>query len=47
MQVLQQPHLQNTFQKSKIFCFDINISNFKFTSKQISVYGIDIKNKKN
>ncbi len=34
------------FPKSKIFCFDINISNFKFTSKQISVYGIDIKNKK-
>ena len=29
---------------SKIFCFDINISNFKFSSKSIEVFGIDISN---
>ena len=32
------------FPKSRIFCFDINISNFKYESKQISVYGLDIAN---
>ena len=26
---------------SKIFCFDINIANFKYKSKKIHVYGID------
>jgi predicted O-methyltransferase YrrM len=31
---------------SKVFCFDINISNFKYSSKNISVYGLDINNKK-
>ena len=34
------------FPRSKIFCFDVNISNFKFTSKYINVYGLDIKNQK-
>ena len=34
------------FQNANIFCFDVNISNFKYTSKNIHVYGIDIKNKK-
>ena len=33
------------FSNSKVFCFDINISNFKFTSKNIEVYGVDINNK--
>ena len=33
------------FTDSKIFCFDINISNFKFTSKNIEVYGVDINNR--
>ena len=32
---------------SKIFCFDVNISNFKYKSKNIHVFGIDIKNEKN
>ena len=32
--------------KSNIFCFDINISNFKYKSKKIHVFGIDIKNQK-
>ena len=27
-----------------IFCFDVNISNFKYKSKNIHVFGIDIKN---
>ena len=31
---------------SKIFCFDINISNFKYKSKNIHVFGVDINNKK-
>ena len=30
---------------SKIFCLDINISKFKYTSKNIEVFGVDIKNK--
>ncbi len=34
------------FKNSKIICFDINISNFKFYSKDIEVYGLDIKNYK-
>ncbi len=29
---------------SKIFCFDVNISNFKFYSKNIYVHGLDISN---
>ena len=33
------------FTDSKVFCFDINISNFKFTSKNIEVYGVDINNR--
>ena len=32
--------------KSKVYCFDINISNFKYKSKNINVYGIDINNQK-
>jgi len=31
---------------SKIFCFDVNISNFKFESKKIHVFGININDKK-
>tara|TARA_B100000123_G_scaffold144415_1_gene106663 strand:- start:50 stop:793 length:744 start_codon:yes stop_codon:yes gene_type:complete len=34
------------FYKSKIFCFDVNISNFKYNSNNISVYGLDIRNEK-
>ncbi len=30
---------------SKVFCFDINISNFKYCSNKIFVHGLDIKNK--
>ena len=33
------------FPKSKIFCFDINISNFKYMSEKIQVYGLDINKK--
>ena len=33
------------FPYSKVFCFDINISNFKYKSKNIHVYGLDINNK--
>ena len=32
--------------KSKVYCFDVNISNFKYKSKNIYVYGIDINNSK-
>ena len=32
--------------KSKVYCFDVNISNFKYKSKNINVYGIDINNSK-
>ncbi len=35
------------FRNSKIFCFDINISNFKYSSKKIFVYGLDVNNRKN
>ncbi len=31
---------------SKIYCFDVNISNFKYKSKNINVFGIDINNQK-
>ena len=34
------------FPKSNVFCFDINISNFEYKSKNIHVFGIDINNKK-
>ncbi len=34
------------FNKSSIYCFDINISKFIFSSKNIHVYGLDINNKK-
>ena len=30
--------------ESNIFCFDINISNFKYKSKKIHVFGLDINN---
>lgn len=33
------------FSNSKIYCFDINISNFKYYSKDIKVFGLDINNK--
>ena len=32
--------------KSNIFCFDINISNFKYKSEKIHVFGLDINNQK-
>ena len=32
--------------KAKVYCFDINISNYKYASKNIEVYGIDVNNKK-
>ena len=32
--------------ESNIFCFDVNISNFKYKSKKIHVFGLDIKNQK-
>mgnify|MGYP007000043197 len=32
--------------ESNIFCFDVNISNFKYKSKRIHVFGVDIKNQK-
>jgi len=31
--------------KSNIFCFDINISNFKYKSNKIHVFGLDINDK--
>jgi len=34
------------FSDSNIFCFDINISNFKYKSKNIHVFGLDINNEK-
>ena len=34
------------FPNSKVFCFDINISNFKYQSGKIHVFGIDINNEK-
>ena len=35
------------FKKASIFCIDVNISNFKFYSKNIKVYGLDAGNKNN
>ena len=32
------------FKKSNIYCFDINISNFVYLSKNIHVYGLNINN---
>ena len=32
--------------KSNIFCFDVNISNFQYSSKKIHVFGLDINNQK-
>ena len=29
---------------SKIYCFDVNIANFKYKSKNIYVYGLDVNN---
>ena len=34
------------FKNSKIYCFDINISNFKYSSKDLNVFGLDISDKK-
>ena len=34
------------FPNANIFCFDVNISNFKYKSKKIHVYGVDINNEK-
>ena len=34
------------FPNCKIYCFDINISKFEYSSKKISVFGLNIKNKK-
>ena len=34
------------FFKSSIFCFDINISKFIYSSKNIHVYGLDVNNKR-
>ena len=34
------------FPKSKIYCLDINISNFKYISKKIKVFGIDATKEK-
>ena len=35
------------FLNSSIFCFDINISKFIYSSKDIHVYGLDVNNKRN
>ncbi len=32
------------FENSSVYCFDINISKFIYSSKNIQVYGLDIKN---
>ena len=34
------------FPNSTVYCFDINISKFNFSSKNIKVYGLDINNTK-
>ena len=31
---------------SRVYCFDVNISNFKYKSKNIDVFGLDINNQK-
>jgi hypothetical protein len=33
------------FKNAKIFCIDVNIKNFKYYSKNIKVYGVDVSNK--
>ena len=33
------------FRNSSVHCFDVNISNFIFSSKNIYVYGLDVNNK--
>jgi len=35
------------FASSKVYCFDINISNFIYYSKNIKVFGLDINDRKN
>tara|TARA_B100000965_G_C19595472_1_gene759990 strand:- start:2956 stop:3708 length:753 start_codon:yes stop_codon:yes gene_type:complete len=34
------------FPNSKVFCLDVNISNFKYSSKKIKVFGLDVSQKK-
>lgn len=34
----------NYFERAKIFCIDINLSNFKFSSKKFKVFHVDISN---
>tara|TARA_B110000967_G_scaffold162532_1_gene169095 strand:+ start:621 stop:1367 length:747 start_codon:yes stop_codon:yes gene_type:complete len=34
------------FSKSKVYCLDVNISNFKYISKKISVFGMDATTEK-
>ncbi len=34
------------FPNAEVFCLDVNISNFKYTSKRINVFGLDIKDDK-
>jgi len=34
------------FPNSKIFCLDVNISNFKYCSNKIEVFGLDVSQKK-
>ena len=34
------------FPNSNVYCLDINISNFKFSSKKINVFGMDVSNSK-
>ena len=34
------------FPNVNIYCFDVNISNFKYKSKNIHVFGVDMKNEK-
>jgi predicted O-methyltransferase YrrM len=34
------------FPKSKIYCLDINISNFKYSSRKINVFGMDASDEK-
>ena len=38
--------LSKFFYNSTVYCADINISNFKFKSKNINVFGLDISNDK-
>ncbi len=34
------------FPNANVYCFDVNISKFKYESKKIHVYGVDINNEK-